>query len=280
MYDQTISLDSASATSSQVSEFGPTHFAPQDGRMTDLFGLVPVPANLSARQAKDLGLLTSGTSGRTFTTSFARTMSGVAAKSCQLQRLLESRLQAKTQMLGSTLYKLTWKPWVTPSGRSRSRLRASVLRTSEIEPIGPQLLSGWITPTSRDHKDTPGMVAQRDGKDRIDQLPRQAYLAGWPTPTTSDASGGAGEAGDGRDQAWFESERLRDADAGQPGPVNGFWRASDWLACRDGKIRPVEPGTFPLADGAPARVGRLRGYGNAINAEAARVWIECVMEMT
>lgn len=26
------------------------------------------------------------------------------------------------------------------------------------------------------------MVAQRDGKDRVDQLPRQAYLAGWPTP--------------------------------------------------------------------------------------------------
>jgi hypothetical protein len=25
-------------------------------------------------------------------------------------------------------------------------------------------------------------------------------------------------------------------------------------------------------------VGRLRAYGNAINAEAARVFIECVME--
>ena len=34
------------------------------------------------------------------------------------------------------------------------------------------------------------MVAQRDGKDRVDQLPRQAYLAGWPTPQTSDSTGG------------------------------------------------------------------------------------------
>src|SRR5690606_5998448 len=28
----------------------------------------------------------------------------------------------------------------------------------------------------------PGMVALRDGAERVDQLPRQAYLAGWPTP--------------------------------------------------------------------------------------------------
>lgn len=57
------------------------------------------------------------------------------------------------------------------------------------------------------------------------------------------------------------------------GPTNGFWRDADWLGCRDGKWRPVEPGTFPLADGAPARMGRLRGYGNAINAEAAKAFI-------
>jgi DNA (cytosine-5)-methyltransferase 1 len=63
-----------------------------------------------------------------------------------------------------------------------------------------------------------------------------------------------------------------------PGPTNGFWGAADWLGCRDGKWRPVEPGTFPLAHGAAARVGRLRAYGNAINAEAARVFIEAVME--
>ena len=58
------------------------------------------------------------------------------------------------------------------------------------------------------------------------------------------------------------------------GPVNGFWGTADWLLCRDGKWRPVEPGTFPLVDGAPARVVRLRGYGNAINAEAGRAFIE------
>ncbi|MBP1034005.1 DNA cytosine methyltransferase [Serratia fonticola] len=65
----------------------------------------------------------------------------------------------------------------------------------------------------------------------------------------------------------------------RPGPVNGFWRDSDWLYCRDGKWRPVRPGTFPLANGASSRVGRLRAYGNAINSDAATAFIESYMEV-
>ena len=63
-----------------------------------------------------------------------------------------------------------------------------------------------------------------------------------------------------------------------PGPVNGLWADADWLFCRDGKWRPVEPGTSPLAHGAPSRVGRLRAYGNAINAEAAAHFIAAYLE--
>jgi DNA (cytosine-5)-methyltransferase 1 len=50
----------------------------------------------------------------------------------------------------------------------------------------------------------------------------------------------------------------------QDSPLSGSWSAADWLWCADDKYRPVEPGSFPLAHGVPARVGRLRGYGNAI----------------
>ncbi|MGA1831612.1 DNA cytosine methyltransferase [Rhizobium wenxiniae] len=61
-------------------------------------------------------------------------------------------------------------------------------------------------------------------------------------------------------------------------PTNGFWADADWLHCRDERWRPVEPFTFPLAHGAAARVGRLRGYGNAINAEQAIGFLEAFFE--
>ena len=66
------------------------------------------------------------------------------------------------------------------------------------------------------------------------------------------------------------------------GPTNGVWRDADWIFCRDGKWRPVEPGTFPLVDGATSRVGRLRAYGNAIvpqvAAEVIGAWMEVSLE--
>lgn len=62
------------------------------------------------------------------------------------------------------------------------------------------------------------------------------------------------------------------------GALNGFWADADWLYCRDGKWRPVEPGTFPLAHGISNRVGRLCAYGNAINAEASAEFIRAYME--
>lgn len=65
----------------------------------------------------------------------------------------------------------------------------------------------------------------------------------------------------------------------RPGPTNGHWRDADWLGCRDTKWRPVEPGTFPLAHGAAERVGRLRGYGNAIVAQQAQAFIEAYCEV-
>ncbi|WP_445439054.1 DNA cytosine methyltransferase [Citrobacter portucalensis] len=80
----------------------------------------------------------------------------------------------------------------------------------------------------------------------------------------------------------------------RPLEINGFWRDADWLFCRDGQWRPVEPGTFPLvarfakslghgksslrAMAGRNRTGRLKGYGNAINAQAAAAFIGAYME--
>lgn len=115
--------------------------------------------------------MTSGTSGRPGTGS---------SRSAALQRSLESRLRAVTQGLGSTLYTLIWKPWATPSGTSRSRLRASARRKSETA------TSGWPTPAARDWKGAP---RERWG-DNARPLNEVAVLAGWPTPTAALAEKG------------------------------------------------------------------------------------------
>ncbi|WP_321959033.1 DNA cytosine methyltransferase [Paraburkholderia tropica] len=96
----------------------------------------------------------------------------------------------------------------------------------------------------------------------------------------ADEDGRAPQAGRALHHEEHHPESRCRAAEGQPasGPTNGFWRAADWLLCRDGKWRPVEPGTFPLAHGAPARVGRLRAYGNAINREAAAAFIAAADE--
>jgi hypothetical protein len=108
-----------------------------NGLIDGLFGRVHVRANLSARQAKALGLLMSGTYGQPST---------ILSESAALTQLLANRLQAKTALLGSTLYKLTWKERVTPSGQLIPALRASVRRTSDNDSIG------WPTPTARDFR--------------------------------------------------------------------------------------------------------------------------------
>jgi DNA (cytosine-5)-methyltransferase 1 len=58
-----------------------------------------------------------------------------------------------------------------------------------------------------------------------------------------------------------------------------FWAAHDEIGCTDGRKRPIEPGTFPLVDGASNRVGKLRGYGNTLTAPVAQGFIEAYLEV-
>lgn len=254
-FTPTTCAPSDSAISLPGSVSGHTRFDALGGLTMQEFGQALAPANLSARQAKAAGLLTSGICGHTST---------ISSRSADLQSLLVSRLQARTASLGSTLYKLTWKERATPSGRLIPALRASARPISDSGSIGsekgwptpraesahgfsksrsedPQLaarecriedvatlagwptpmardhfpahspeyiaakkaqghgmsnlndhcqLAGWVTTTTRDWKDSGADIKPRaDGSERFDQLPRQANLAGWPTPTVGNATG-------------------------------------------------------------------------------------------
>lgn len=209
--------------------FGHMPCAVWAGKTAGRSGQVPAHASLSARQAKERGLLTSGTYGPP-----CIGWSGSVALSLSLA----SNLQALTQMTGSTLYRLTWKPWVMPSGRVRFRLRASVPRTSETELIGwptptanawkhpsnagrqgglnlqtAAQLSGWTTPSASDsRRGGRGITEGMSGS----SLAQQVKMAGWPTPTASDHKGGypGGRIRNGK----ISTDRL-DAVAQIAGPV-------------------------------------------------------------
>jgi DNA (cytosine-5)-methyltransferase 1 len=64
------------------------------------------------------------------------------------------------------------------------------------------------------------------------------------------------------------------------GPSGHLWADFQLVHCRDGKTRriPTEPAFFPLAHGVPARVVRLRGYGNAIVPQVAAAFIQAFYE--
>ena len=207
--------DTCSAISLLGSEAGPLPCDSQGGLSTNRSGPEAARANLSARQAKALGLLTSGTYGPPSTTS---------SPSASLQSSLESRLRASLSMTGSTLYTLTWKPWVTPSGVSRSRLRASVRRTSETGTTGA--VSAWPTPTTRDWKD--GKEQQNVPLNAV--LGRVAWLAWWPTPMAgTPAQNGNNAAGNN------DSSRRTVALSGWPTPTAAL--ADKGVRSTEGGIR-------------------------------------------
>ncbi len=288
--------DSISAISSPGSADGRLPCVAQDGQTVARHGQHHAPASLSARQAKGLGLLTSGTYGPPHI--------GLSASSA-LSWSLASNLAALTRTTGSTLYKLTWKPWAMPSGRLRFRLRASARRTKET------VLIGWPTPIASNGRGAGNFNRQGGGKPsdsgvisglaHTDGNGRERRLSGRTNPQREAIDGQArcGCAACGLADADHEQRPLamsargyadvsrqwnKDSEAAsgcscvmRPGPVNGFWRDADWLHGRDGWWRPVRPGSFPLADGIPARVGRVRTYGNAINIEAAAAFIKSYM---
>jgi len=195
---------SPNVTSSQASEGGPTPSSLQDGPATALSGPVVVPASPSAPLAKVKRSPTHVTSGPS---GFG------SSESASLQSSLENRLHKLLDGVGSTLYRLTWREKVTPSGRRYCQRVASAHRTSDNgcgswpSPTAQNAKHGELSPAEADRAAIPGKAGlhavvhmaswqtpkaktgayQYQGGDHskpVLNLEGQAQLAAWPTPNS------------------------------------------------------------------------------------------------
>ena len=169
------------STCSAASRGGIEPYVSQVGLLIEKYGLDLLLANLSPRRAARAGLLTSGTSGPSSTTTSA---------SAALQSSLASRLADRLASPGSILFVMTWKPKATPSGRPICRLRASAPRTSDSGCSSWPAVS-WATPASREAGGTAERFLERkrqDGRMGV-SLTSLALQASWVSPQASDGHG-------------------------------------------------------------------------------------------
>ena len=240
-----ILLDTPAVTSSPELASGLLHSAGPDGRASGKCGQDHALASLSARQAKERGLLTSGTCGRHGTTLSA---------SAALTRSLGNRLEALTASRGSILYRLTWKHRDTPAGRRICALRASARPTSASASSGwptlkatngnneagnndysrqgamdlqttAQHLVGWATPQARDHfpPHTDEYVAAKKAQGHgMQNLNDQVMQAGWPTPMAGTPAQNGNNAAGNNDY----SRQVVSLCTGWATPLQSDWRGS------------------------------------------------------
>jgi hypothetical protein len=180
MFEEATCEDSRNATSSPASESGPTPSGSQGGPTTAQSGPEAAPASRSQQQDVKVASVMSAISGRTGKGSLA---------SATLTLSLASRLQAVTDSLGSTLFALTWKQRVTPSGRSIPALRGSGRRTSGSD------CTSWPTPQAIEQLDTSEKKRARGSHVGLNLAVAASY-ASWPTPMAgTPAQNGNNEAG-------------------------------------------------------------------------------------
>ncbi len=141
----------------------------------------------------------------------------------------------------------------------------------------------WVAHADGGHPSTEGL--QRGGEHR--QQPQDGGTSGLADSlgarlegrqveparqerATAQRGGGTGGLGDAQSFNGKMRQQSRSCDGSQrPAGRSSPWSNFDFIPYGDGKARHVEPGTFPLAHGVPARVGKLRAYGNAIVPQVA-----------
>jgi DNA (cytosine-5)-methyltransferase 1 len=111
----------------------------------------------------------------------------------------------------------------------------------------------WFVADAADHRRQPSVP--------------DAYAVGSYQGYPASGTGELGDSDEPRPQGRHPVERADQCTPWASGLVGE-------IPCRDGKHRLIEPSIHPLAHGIPGRVGRLRGYGNAIVPQVAAAFIQ------
>ena len=215
MSDQQTLWDTHNAISSRAEDSGALLSDRRDGPMTGPSGPEAARVRASVPLVKEQGLQTLVTSGRNGFGSSASVALEQFLASRLRQRLdtAGSTLFAQTWKRRATpLRRRYWEhtasarrtsgsgftSWPTPNAGPQNdsdstwELRREALKKKHLNGNGfglnlgqAAMLAAWASPSARDWKDTAGMAetgTNPDGTERtrLDQLPRQAYLAGWP----------------------------------------------------------------------------------------------------
>jgi len=293
--------DLFNAISLPVLVVGATPCALPDGPTTDLFGRAVAPANPSAQPVQGGGVTDERHLWPVWFNLIRECRPGVvfgeqveAAVKHGWLDLVQSDLESEGYACGAAgipaagvgaphIRQRLWFVADANSGRHDGWATATGRQAGASARVASSSASDQLADSQREGLE--GYV--RDERNRDEPRRLNAQQAGSVAP-----SSGVGSLGNttsiGRKMAVFDgSSSNASAGVGQTdvrggrgasSPSNGFWSDCDWLPCRDGKARPVEPGTFPLAHGVSARVGRLRAYGNAIVPQVAQAFIEAYLE--
>jgi DNA (cytosine-5)-methyltransferase 1 len=157
--------------------------------------------------------------------------------------------------------------WVADSSNrwkfNFTRSDADGTQTSDSEWRQPRLLSGGSS-TTGDAANSESRGCLRVGRNR-------EAASGLGIAITGSSTSTLGHANYQRPRGSNGGQRQENVDG------RSFWDQCEWLPCSDGKARPVEPGTFPLANGIPRRLELLEGYGNAIVPQVAAEFIKAAL---
>ncbi len=108
----------------------------------------------------------------------------VSSRSANLQSFLANRLQVVLPLVGSTVFAMTWKERVTPSGRPICALRASAL---SIDDSG---CTSWATPTIKGNHNRADL-SEKAGDGLTTQARRTVRMVQpWATPMAANVKSG------------------------------------------------------------------------------------------